>query len=180
LGIGLGPPWLKGFFVRPDDPEALPALGFVYGTARELGGGFVPLQMIALGVRLVNVASDSGPLGVGGAAGPNGRSKLLRIGAAVGIARMVLAPAALYGIMVLTNGVFKARGYGRPFAFWAPALIVAAMPTANNMSTMADLIGSGRSISAASIAMQLLVSPIVLAISLTLTLAGAAGEVATA
>lgn len=174
LAIGVGPPFLKALLVAPEGSiKHVAPLGFIYGTAVSLGGGFVPLQMISLGGRLVNVFSSTGPLAATGAAGPGGRSKLLRIAAAVGVARMILTPAVLYFVAQWANALLKSRGDSRPMAFWAPALIVAAMPTANNMSTMADLIGSGRSISSASTALQLLVSPLVLAISLTFVLAGA-------
>jgi len=101
---------------------------------------------------------------------------LLRISAAVGVARMLVTPAVLYGLAYLFNSCwFKAT---RPMAFWAPALIVGAMPTANNMSTMSDLIGAGRSISSASTALQLLASPFVLAASLTMILVGARVDLA--
>lgn len=178
IAIGVAPPFVKGLLLDKENKEAVPLLGFVYGTAKALGAGFVPLQMIALGGRLVNIASDSGPLAAKGEAGPRGRSKLLRISGAVGVARMILAPIVLYGVALLVNEVLKSYGGERPLAFWVPALVVVAMPTANNMSTMADLVGSGRSISAASTAMQLLVSPVVLAISLSLLLAGAAQTLA--
>lgn len=48
--------------------------------------------------------------------------------------RMILAPAVLYYVAYAVDiHVFHPRGQTRPLAFWAPALIVAAMPTANNM-----------------------------------------------
>merc|ERR1712038_1828807 len=99
---------------------------------------------------------------MGGAAGPDGARRLWWIAVCVFVARMLLAPAALFGLAFL----FKPALGPRPLAFWAPAFIVASMPTANNMSTMADLAGSGRSISAASTAMQLIASPLVLIASL--------------
>eukprot|EP00928_Gymnodinium_smaydae_P001430 TRINITY_DN1052_c1_g1_i2.p1 TRINITY_DN1052_c1_g1~~TRINITY_DN1052_c1_g1_i2.p1 ORF type:complete len:484 (-),score=103.32 TRINITY_DN1052_c1_g1_i2:168-1619(-) len=168
LAIGVGSNRLKALFLSPDPERVQAPLGFVYGAAHQLGGGFVPMQLIALGGRLVNVVSAEGPLHPKGLAGPRGRARLLRVAGAVAVARMVLTPAALYGIAVAVDG-------GRrflPVAFWAPALIVGAMPTANNMSTMADLVGAGRSVSAATTAMQLLASPAVLAVSLTLLVAG--------
>eukprot|EP00445_Apocalathium_hangoei_P030050 CAMPEP_0203925546 /NCGR_PEP_ID=MMETSP0359-20131031/65173_1 /ASSEMBLY_ACC=CAM_ASM_000338 /TAXON_ID=268821 /ORGANISM="Scrippsiella Hangoei, Strain SHTV-5" /LENGTH=528 /DNA_ID=CAMNT_0050853985 /DNA_START=63 /DNA_END=1649 /DNA_ORIENTATION=+ len=173
LLLGLGPDWIKALLYDPalSKQGGQPLLGFVYGTAKSLGGGFVPLQMISLGGRLVNVVGDSGPFAATGEAGPRGRARLLRICVAVGVARMVLTPAALYGLAVVADAAFLQGS--RPMAFWAPALIVVAMPTANNMSTMADIIGSGRSISAAGVAMQLLASPLVLAVSLSLLIAGA-------
>eukprot|EP00929_Paragymnodinium_shiwhaense_P119336 TRINITY_DN91220_c0_g1_i1.p1 TRINITY_DN91220_c0_g1~~TRINITY_DN91220_c0_g1_i1.p1 ORF type:complete len:535 (+),score=115.83 TRINITY_DN91220_c0_g1_i1:75-1679(+) len=177
LSIGVGPSWLKALLVAPTAEElgedvAPPLFGFVVGCARELGGGFVPLQMISLGGRLVNVASSSGPLAAGGSAGPRGRSRLLRIAGAVGVARMLLAPTLLFLVAFFGEKLHPILK-GRPLAFWVPPLVVAAMPTANNMSTMADLVGSGRSISAATTAMQLLMSPLVLAVTLTLLIAGA-------
>mmetsp|Transcript_119544 Transcript_119544/g.234983 ORF Transcript_119544/g.234983 Transcript_119544/m.234983 type:complete len:538 (-) Transcript_119544:234-1847(-) len=173
LALGLGPAWLKHSFYDPKlvAEGTQPILGWVYGTARELGGGFVPLQMISLGGRMLKVVGPSGPLAATGEAGPRGRERLLRIAASVGVARMFVAPFVLYCLALKLDAVWL-RG-ARPMAFWAPALIVAAMPTANNMSTMADLIGSGRSISAASTAMQLVSSPVVLAATLTALLAGA-------
>merc|ERR1712232_3172 len=47
--IGAAPPWAKGLFIPAQgaDPNDAP-LAFVYGAARALGGGFIPLQMIAL------------------------------------------------------------------------------------------------------------------------------------
>eukprot|EP00927_Polykrikos_kofoidii_P011363 TRINITY_DN14810_c0_g1_i1.p1 TRINITY_DN14810_c0_g1~~TRINITY_DN14810_c0_g1_i1.p1 ORF type:complete len:522 (-),score=95.29 TRINITY_DN14810_c0_g1_i1:270-1604(-) len=180
LVIGVGPSWSKALFVpteRADGVVASPPLHLLVDVARQLGGGFVPLQMIALGGRLVNVASGTGPLAAGGAAGPRGRSRLLRIAGAVSLARMIIAPAALYGLLMFVfRPLLKSQtqdGGDRSLAFWVPPLVVAAMPTANNMSTMADLVGSGRSISAASTAMQLLASPVVLTLSLAVLIVGA-------
>mmetsp|Transcript_31804 Transcript_31804/g.57917 ORF Transcript_31804/g.57917 Transcript_31804/m.57917 type:complete len:363 (+) Transcript_31804:3-1091(+) len=169
LAIGVGPEWVKELFIPIPGRPKRNFFGFMYGAARQLGGGFVPMQMISLGGRLVNIASSSGPLSASGSVGPRGRKRLLRISAAVAVARMVLAPAACYCIVLLLGRYMAPR----PLAFWAPVVVVTAMPTANNMSTMADLIGSGRSISAASTAMQLLASPVILAVSLTLLIAGA-------
>lgn len=172
LAIGLGPAWAKGLLI-PANEESFAALGFIYGVAEELGNGFVPLQMISLGGRMLNVVGDNGPL----ASKPDNkqnRSKLLRISGAVGLARMVLAPIVLYFVAYAIDiHYFHPRGQRRPLAFWAPALIVAAMPTANNMSTMADLIGSGRSIAAATTAMQLMAAPVVLVASLSVLLSAA-------
>jgi len=183
LTIGLIFPSVKAILVAPvSQPQ--PPLNFFYGAMRQLGDGFMPLQMIALGGRLVNVAGPSGPLAPGGAAGPRGRERLVLIAAAVSVARMVLAPAASYFVAILVNQILVQISPGplpggtRPLAFWAPALIVASCPTANNMSTMADLVGSGRSISSASTAMQLLISPLVLAFSLTLLMIGAQSNLA--
>lgn len=171
LAIGMGPTWFKRLLFDPElaADGGQPLLGFVFGTAKQLGGGFVPLQMISLGGRLVNIVGPKGPLAAGGEAGPTGKAKLLKIGVAVGFSRMFLAPACCYLICLMLRPLIGAR----PLAFWAPALIVASMPTANNMSTMADLVGSGRSISAASTAMQLMASPFILAVTLTLLLTGA-------
>lgn len=48
--------------------------------------------------------------------------------------RMILAPTVLYFIAYAIDiHIFHPRGQTRPLAFWAPAMIVAAMPTANNM-----------------------------------------------
>ena len=48
--------------------------------------------------------------------------------------RMILAPFVLYFVAYWVDiHIFHPRGQTRPLAFWAPALIVAAMPTANNM-----------------------------------------------
>ena len=48
--------------------------------------------------------------------------------------RMILAPFVLYYVAYAIDiHIFHVRGQTRPLAFWAPALIVAAMPTANNM-----------------------------------------------
>ncbi|CAJ1328867.1 unnamed protein product [Effrenium voratum] len=168
LAIGLGPEWLKRLLVLPKEEGQAP-LGFIYGTAKELGNGFVPLQMISLGGRMLNVVGSNGPLASQGA--NSTRSKLLRISAAVGVARMVLAPIVLYFIAAwVDKHLFRPRGEHRAEAFWATAFIVSAMPTANNMSTMADLIGSGRSIAAASTAMQLMAAPVVLVASLSMLL----------
>ena len=47
---------------------------------------------------------------------------------------MILAPIVLYFVAYAIDiHYFHPRGQTRPLAFWAPALIVAAMPTANNM-----------------------------------------------
>ena len=54
--------------------------------AKSLGGGFVPLQMISLGGRMLNVVGENGPLASKASNAAN-RSKLLRISAAVGVAR---------------------------------------------------------------------------------------------
>ncbi|OLQ06954.1 hypothetical protein AK812_SmicGene9733 [Symbiodinium microadriaticum] len=167
LAIGMGPSEFKELLVPPPG-ETGAYLGFVFGTAKELGKGFVPLQMISLGGRMLNVVSDHGPLASSGNTGNNTRSKLLRISAAVGVARMILAPMVLYFVAYAFNEyVLRPRGHIRPIAFWAPAFIVCAMPTANNMSTMADLIGSGRSIAAATTAMQLMAAPVILVASLS-------------
>eukprot|EP00405_Crypthecodinium_cohnii_P018522 CAMPEP_0206481836 /NCGR_PEP_ID=MMETSP0324_2-20121206/38425_1 /ASSEMBLY_ACC=CAM_ASM_000836 /TAXON_ID=2866 /ORGANISM="Crypthecodinium cohnii, Strain Seligo" /LENGTH=515 /DNA_ID=CAMNT_0053959487 /DNA_START=107 /DNA_END=1654 /DNA_ORIENTATION=- len=177
LLLGMGPSWLKSLLYDPEIVRkgGVPVLGFIMGTAKALGGGFVPLQMISLGGRLVNVVGDQGPLAATGEAGPRGRRRLLKICGAVGIARMLLTPFVVYGIALTIDQVFDVQ---KPFAFWAPALIVPAMPTANNMSTMADLVGSGRSITAAGVAMQLVTSPVVLAITLSILLAGAQNNLA--
>lgn len=179
LAIGLSPACVKALIVpAPTSSEPAP-LAFVHGFTKELGAGFVPLQMIALGGRLVNVVSDNGPLAPHGAAGKKGRSLLLRISGAVSFARMIICPVVLYGICLLVKPLLEQYAGGdRPLSFWAVPLIVAAMPTANNMSTMADLIGAGRSVSAASTAMQLIASPVVLALSLTLLIAGAQFDLA--
>eukprot|EP00439_Symbiodinium_sp_Y106_P069013 s1101_g11.t2 len=167
LAIGMGPSEFKELLVPPPG-ETGAYLGFVFGTAKELGKGFVPLQMISLGGRMLNVVSDHGPLASSGNTGTNTRSKLLRISAAVGVARMILAPMVLYFVAYAFNEyVLRPRDQIRPIAFWAPAFIVCAMPTANNMSTMADLIGSGRSIAAATTAMQLMAAPVILVASLS-------------
>ncbi|CAE7463278.1 unnamed protein product [Symbiodinium pilosum] len=166
LAIGMGPPEIKELLVPAPGEAAY--LSFVFGTAKELGKGFVPLQMISLGGRMLNVVSDHGPLASCGTSGPNTRSKLLRISGAVAVARMILAPMVLYYIAyAFDECVLKPHGQRRPMAFWAPAFIVSAMPTANNMSTMADLIGSGRSIAAATTAMQLMAAPVILVASLS-------------
>lgn len=171
MAIGLGPSWMKGLFIAPEDGQA--PLAFVYGVAQELGNGFVPLQMISLGGRMLNVVGDNGPLASKPSNAQN-RSKLIRISVAVGVARMILAPFVLYYVAYAIDiHIFHVRGQTRPLAFWAPALIVAAMPTANNMSTMADLIGSGRSIAAATTAIQLIMAPVVLVASLSVLLAAA-------
>ena len=48
--------------------------------------------------------------------------------------RMILAPIVLYFVAYAIDiHYFHPRGQTRPLAFWAPALIVAAMPTANNL-----------------------------------------------
>merc|ERR1712151_1093179 len=125
--------------------------------------------MISLGGRLVNMGGSSGPLSATGSAGPQGRMKLLRISGAIAFARMVPTPVVSYLIAL----AFSQNHKDLPLAFWAAALVVVSMPTANNMSTMADLIGSGRSISAATTAMQLMVSPVMLTLSLALLLSGA-------
>lgn len=174
IAIGLGPAWIRDLLVPRDPLQAAP-LGWVHGAAGQLGGGFVPLQMISLGGRLVNVASDSGPLSSSGAAGPRGRGRLLRIASAVAVARMILSPVVMYYVAVHADRTFH---FSRPLAFWAPALIVAAMPTANNMSTMADLVGVGRSIAASTTALQLLLSPLTLTLTLTVLLAGAQYDLA--
>jgi len=172
LAIGLGPSWVKGLLIAPDE-DKVAILGFIYGVAQELGNGFVPLQMISLGGRMLNVVGDNGPLANKPSNSQN-RSKLLRISGAVGVARMILAPMVLYFIAYAIDiHIFHPRGQTRPLAFWAPAMIVAAMPTANNMSTMADLIGSGRSIAAATTAMQLMAAPVVLVASLSMLLSAA-------
>lgn len=172
LAIGLGPAWAKGLLI-PANEDSFAALGFIYGVAQELGNGFVPLQMISLGGRMLNVVGDNGPL-ASKPANKQNRSKLLRISGAVGLARMILAPIVLYFVAYAIDiHYFHPRGQTRPLAFWAPALIVAAMPTANNMSTMADLIGSGRSIAAATTAMQLMAAPVVLVASLSVLLSAA-------
>jgi len=178
LAFGMGPVWVKKLLIDPEVTKAggQPYMGFVFGTAKQLGGGFVPLQMISLGGRLVNIVGPSGPLAEKGAAGPRGRAKLLKLSATVGVCRMVLAPAICFMVALAVDRWYLF--HTRPLAFWAPALIVSAMPTANNMSTMADLVGSGRSISAASTAMQLLASPAILAVSLTALVAGAQYQLA--
>mmetsp|Transcript_87546 Transcript_87546/g.234779 ORF Transcript_87546/g.234779 Transcript_87546/m.234779 type:complete len:508 (+) Transcript_87546:84-1607(+) len=174
LAIGAGPPWLKGLFVGKACKEKrfqkhLPLLGFVFGTAQQLGAGFVPLQMLSLGGRLVGIAGDKGPLAKKGESGPDGPRKLWKISVAVLCARMVVSPIALYYIGVAANATLLSDG--RPLAWWLPGLIVGACPTANNMSTMADMVGAGRSISAASTALQLILSPLVLTVTLSFIIA---------
>ncbi|CAE7272066.1 pyk1 [Symbiodinium natans] len=53
LAIGMGPPAIKDLLVG----EHGAYLAFVFGTAKELGKGFVPLQMISLGGRMLNVVA---------------------------------------------------------------------------------------------------------------------------
>ncbi|CAE7686452.1 unnamed protein product [Symbiodinium sp. CCMP2456] len=98
----MGPSEFKELLVPPPG-ETGAYLGFVFGTAKELGKGFVPLQMISLGGRMLNVVSDHGPLASSGNTGNNTRSKLLRISAAVGVARMILAPMVLYFVAYAFN-----------------------------------------------------------------------------
>lgn len=163
LAIGAGPPWLKGSFVGPE--QRFRILGFVYGTTQQLGAGFVPLQMLSLGGRLVGIAGEKGPLAKKGASGPDGPRMLWKISVAVLCARMVVAPIVLYYVALAANATLLSGG--RPLAWWLPGLIVASCPTANNMSTMADMVGAGRSISAASTALQLLLSPLLLTVTLS-------------
>jgi predicted permease len=163
LAIGAGPPWLKGLYVGEE--KHFRVLGFVYGTTQQLGAGFVPLQMLSLGGRLVGIAGEKGPLAKKGNSGPDGPRKLWKISVAVLCARMVVSPIVLYCIGLAANRTLL-KG-GRPLAWWLPGLIVGACPTANNMSTMADMVGAGRSISAASTALQLILSPLILTVTLS-------------
>merc|ERR1719188_1957375 len=114
--IGAGPPGLKALFVGEE--KRFRILGFLYGTTQQLGAGFVPLQMLSLGGRLVGIAGEKGPLAKKGESGPDGPRRLWKISVAVLCARMVVSPIVLYYIGVAVNRTLL-KG-GRPLAWWLP------------------------------------------------------------
>lgn len=170
VGISSFLPDIKAQMLPQATGQPVGVLALTFAAASQLGECAIPLCLLSVGGRIGEMLVEYS----GAAEEADSRSKLLQCAALIGAVRIVLAPLVLFGAAYAYKTlVLMPQHVVKPTAFWAPALVCAAMPTANNLSMMADLAGNGRSLTNATTALQLMAAPLVLVLTLTtlLTLA---------